>query len=183
ATGNVRVEVANGDLVDANNIEVPDTQNLAELQALWNQMLATQSTAQVSINQTINAYEGQIDQGYQSYWQFRSQQPNPSVYDPNFQVTLSPAQRDAWFSYYKSQGLSDTDAANAIQTLENQQTQEYHTLNTTYGKLGNSYDPSYRYYANQTPLNVSPNLTFGPSNISVNLITLTGNPYTTGQAV
>ena len=51
-------------------------------------MLATESTAQVSINNTINAYESQIDQEYQTYWQFRNEQPDPSVFDPNFQVTL-----------------------------------------------------------------------------------------------
>jgi hypothetical protein len=191
AAGNVRVVVPNGNLVDANNVSVPDTQNLTELEALWNRMLATQSTAQVSINNTIDAYESQIDQEYQSYWQFRNEQPNPSVYDPNFQVTLPAAQLAAWTQFYTAQGTSQgltgtaltTFVQNAITTLENQQTQEYHTLNTTFGKFGNTYNPSFRYYANQTPLNVGPNLTFGSSNVSGNDITLTGNAYTTGQAV
>ena len=40
-TGNIRVEVPGGSLVDANNISVPDTQNLSELEARWNSMLAT----------------------------------------------------------------------------------------------------------------------------------------------
>ena len=189
--GNVRVEVPNGNLIDANNISIPDTQNLAELETLWNQMLATPSTAQVSINNTINAYESQVDQNYQTYWQFRNQQPNPAIYDPSFEVTLSPSQSETWTKYFTSQGTNlgymgsalASFVQNAITTLENQQTQEYHTLNATFGKLGNSYDPNFRYYANQTPLNVGPNLTFGPSNVSGAFLTLTGNPYTTGQAV
>ncbi|MFI5455223.1 MAG: beta strand repeat-containing protein [Isosphaerales bacterium] len=182
SSGNVRVEVPNGDLVDANNISVPDTQNLTLLEARWMSMLATQSTAQISINDTINAYESQIDQEYQTYWQFRNEQPNPSVFDPNFQVTLSPGQVAAWTTYYQGQGLTPTQVAAAITTLQNADTQEYRTFNATFGKLGNSFDPNYRYYANQTPLNVNSNLTFGASSLDVTgfLITLPGNGYSTG---
>src|SRR5208283_828505 len=132
-----------------------------------------------------NAYESEIDQEYQTYWQFRDEQPNPSVYDPNFQVTLSPAQEAAWTTYYEGQGLTPSQAAAAISTLENADTQEYHTYNATFGKLGNSYNPTYRYYANQTPLNVNSNLTFGASDLDATgyLITLPGNGYSTGPAV
>ena len=192
AAGNVRVWVPNGNLVDANNVSVPDTQNLTELMALWNSMLATQSTAQVSITNTINAYQNQIDQEYQSYWQFRNEQPNPSVFDPNFQVTLPAGQITAWTQYYTTQGQQQALSGSmltafvqsAITTLENQQTQEYHTLNTTFGKLGSSYIPDYRYYANQTPLNVGANIPFSAAYVvSLQYLSLPGNPYTTGQAV
>ena len=113
------------------------------------------------------------------------------AFDPTYQVTFSGARLDAWKQYYTAQGTSQGLTGNAlagfvqsgIATLENQQTQEYDALNTTYGKFGDFYDPNFRYFANQTPLNASPNLTFGPSNVSGNAITLTGNPYTTGQAV
>ncbi len=180
--GNVRVEVPNGNLVDANNVSVPDTQNLTLLEARWQSMLATDSTAQVSINATINAYESQIDQEYQTYWQFRDEQPNPSVFDPNFQVTLSPAQVTAWTAYYNSIGV---DPTSAIATLQNADTQEYHTFNAIFGKLGNTYNPNYRYYANQTPLNANSNLTFSASSLDPTgfLLTLPGNGYVTGTAV
>ncbi len=186
SAGNVRVEVPNGGLIDANNVSVPDTENLTLLEARWNSMLATQSTAQTSINQTINAYESEIDQEYQTYWQFRDEQPNPSVYDPNFQVTLTPAQLAGWTAYYQGQqGDTPAQVTAAITTLENADTQEYHTYNATFGKLGDTYDPTYRYYANQTPLNVNANLTFGASSLDPTgfLITLPGNGYSTGTPV
>ena len=193
AAGDVRVEVPGGNLVDANNISVPDVQNLTLLEARWNSMLATGSTAQVSINNTINAYESQIDQEYQTYWQFRDEQADPSVFDPNFQVTLPAAQLSAWTAFYTTQGTSMglsgsyvTDFVNnAIQTLENTDTQEYRTLNATFGKLGNTFDPNYRYYANQTPLNMGTPLSFGASAIDATgfWITLPGNGFSSSTPV
>ena len=193
STGDVRVLVPDGDLVDANNISQPDTQNLTALESLWTRMLATGSTAQTSINNTINAFEGQIDQEYQTYWTFRDEQPNPAVYDPTFQVTLPAGQLTAWTQYYtaqgQAQGLSGSALTsfvnNAIQTLENSDEQEYHTFNAIFGKLGNSYNPSYRYYANQTPLSILSSLTFGPTDIggAGTLIDLPGNAYVTGEPV
>ena len=148
-------------------------------------MLATNSTAQISINDTINAYESEIDQEYQTYWQFRDEQTDPSVFDPNFQVTLSAGQLAAWTSYYQGLGFNPTQVANAITTIENADTQEYRTYNATFGKLGNSYNPNYRYYANQTPLNVNSGLTFSASSLDPTgyLINLPGNGYSTGTAV
>jgi mucin-19 len=192
-TGNVRIEVPGGSLVDANNVSVPDTQNLAALEARWNSMLATQSTAQISITSTINAFESQIDQEYQTYWIFRNEQPDPSVFDPSFEVTLPPGQLDAWTTYYTNQGTGmglsgaalTTFVDNAITTLENANTQEYRTINAIFGKLGSAYNPNYRYYANQTPLSGNVNLTFGAANIDATgfLINLPGNGYVTGQVV
>ena len=193
SAGNIRVEVPDGNLVDANNISVPDTQNLSELEAQWNSMLATQSTAQVSVNDTITAYENEIDQEYQTYWMFRDEQPDPSVYDPTFQVTLPPAQLAAWTTYFTNEGTAQglsgsalaTFVSNALTTLANTDTQEYHAYNAIFGKLGNSYDPSYMYFANQTPLSGSVTLTFGAADIDATgyLIDLPGNGYVTGQAV
>ncbi|MFI5454966.1 MAG: dockerin type I domain-containing protein [Isosphaerales bacterium] len=192
-TGNIRVEVKGGNLVDANNISVPDTQNLAELEGRWNSMLATQSTAQISVNDTINAYENQIDQEYQTYWIFRDEQPNSSVFDPTFQVTLPPGQLAAWTTYYTNQGTSQglsgsalsTFVNNALTTLGNADTQEYRTFNAIFGKLGNSFNPNYMYFANQTPLAGSVTLNFGPADIDPTgtLIDLPGNGYVTGQAL
>ena len=193
STGNIRVEVPDGNLVDANNISVPDTENLSELEAQWTGMLATQSTAQISVDDTINAYENEIDQEYQTYWMFRDEQPNPSVFDPTFQVTLPAGQLAAWTTYYTSQGTSQglsgtalsTFVNNALTTLANADTQEYRSYNAIFGKLGNSYNPNYMYFANQTPLGGSVSLTFGPADIDSTgyLIDLPGNGYVTGQAL
>ncbi len=193
--GNVRVEVPSGSLIDANNVSVPDTQNLAELEARWNSMLATQSTAQISLNSTINAFENQIDQEYQTYWTFRDEQPDPSVFDPTFQVTLPAGQLAAWTTYYTNVGSQPPNSLsgaalttfvnNAITTLENADTQEYRTFNTTFGKLGSSYNPDYRYYANQTPLNGNASLTFTAASLDSTgyLLNLPGSGYVTGQVV
>src|SRR5262249_59478884 len=91
------------------------------------------------------------------------------AFDPSYQVTFSGARLDAWVQYYTAQGISQGHFGTGligfvlagITTLENQQTQQYDALNTTYGKFGDFYDPNFRYFANQTPLNVGPNLTFG----------------------
>ena len=74
---------------------------------------------------------------------------------------------------------------NALTTLGNTDTQEYRTFNAIFGKLGNSYNPSYMYFANQTPLSGSVTLTFGPADIDPTgtLINLPGNGYVTGQAL
>ncbi len=188
SSGSVRVDVPDGSLIDGNNVTVTDTENLAELQARWNSMLATTSTAQASVDATINAYESEIEQEYQTYWQFRDEQPDPSVYDPTFEVTLSPEELPAWEQYYENQGLTPSQVAAAIMTLENTDTQEYHTFNAIFGKLGTTYNPRYMYFANQTPLTSSASLSFGPSNITSTsiiptMIDLPGNGFVTGTPV
>ena len=47
------------------------------------------------------------------------------------------------------------------------------------------YDPNYRYYANQTPLNVNSNLTFSAASLDATgfLLNLPGNGYSTGTPV
>jgi hypothetical protein len=194
-SGDVRVEVPSGDLIDADNVSVANTQNITELLALWDSMLATNDTAQTSIDATINAYQNQVDQGYRTYWQYRNEQPDPSVYDPTFEVTLSGAQTAAYTDYYTSQGqaegLSGSALAafvdNAITTLENDESQQYRTLNATYGKFGNTFNASFAYLANQTPLSGSPivHQSFGPSNIdgTGKMINLPQNVFTTGEQV
>ena len=82
-------------------------------------MLATQSTAQISIDDTINAYENEIDQEYQTYWMFRDEQPDPSVFDPTFQVTLPAGQLAAWTTYYTSQGTVAGALRHALSTFVN----------------------------------------------------------------
>ena len=191
SVGNIRVEVPDGNLVDANNISVPDTQNLSALEGRWAGMLATQSTAQISVTDTVTAYENQIDQEYQTYWMFRDEQPNPSVFDPTFQVTLPAGQLAAWTAYYTGQGTVEglsgtaltTFVNNALAALASADNEEYRSDNAIFGKLGNSFNPNFMYFANQTPLSGSVTLTLGPADIDSTgyLIDLPGNGYVTGQ--
>ena len=284
--GEVRVVVDAGNLIDADTLQEADPRTQTELETLWANMTATVSTAQASTENTIQAYDAQQTRNYQTYWQYRNQQPNPSVFDPNFQVTLSDAQIAALTNYYTTAATptitnvvvngtvnslalgsanpfptgaavvyrdhgnpdnaldgsgtlvdgqtyyviaSDTDASldgtrielaltkaaalagnaidlsslatvsgtqtvgyegsvlttfvqTAITTIENDQTTQYRTLNTTYGKLSSSYDPNYVYHANDTSIATQ---TFGSSavNTSTSVITLPANSLLTGQAV
>ncbi|MGH3551947.1 MAG: beta strand repeat-containing protein, partial [Mycobacterium sp.] len=68
-------------------------------------------------------------QEYQTYWQFRNEQPDPSVFDPNFLVVLTPAQ----LAYYQSAPLNYSPAE--ILSLENANTAEYHVLEAQYSQF------------------------------------------------
>ena len=79
----------------------------------------------------------------------------------------------------------------AIQTLKNQQTQEYQTLNATWGQVGNIeegttnydagiWDPSFSYSAGGPEL-IAAN--FAASAITGNVITIGANSLITGQAI
>ena len=105
-----------------------------------------------------------------------SQSDHGATFDQDFQITLSQAEHDAFFSYCTSQGLSDQDAEDAITTLETARTAEYHHLNDIYGKLGDTFNPNYRY---QTALTQ----TFDASAVNAGAITLVGNVFQTGQAI
>jgi len=97
--GDVRIEVDGGNLVDVNGNEVRDLRTEQELLAMWDRMWATEATAQQSIDATISAYEGMKTREYRAYWQYRNQQPDPSVYDPAFRVSLSAGEPDFYTAY------------------------------------------------------------------------------------
>jgi Ca2+-binding RTX toxin-like protein len=178
APGDVRIEVASGNLVDGNTVEVRDTRTEAQLDALWDRMWATEDTANESITRTIEAYENVKTRDYQAYWRYRNQQPDPAVYDPNFQVTLSEAERAYYEEYYAGQGLNPAEIEDAITTLENQRTTEYHTLHKTYGNLGNSYDPDWSYDVDDPNLHQRFDAVGVDSSIDVGM-----HVFTNGQAV
>ena len=119
-------------------------------------------------------------------------------YDPGYHVTLSANQQTAYTDYYtrqgQAQGLSGsaltTYVTNAITTLEGQRTQEYHTLNEAWGRVGNIdsggahydpgiCDPGFSYSASDPKLHE----TFGASAVSGSTIDLGVNAFTTGEAV
>jgi hypothetical protein len=136
-TGDVRLEIASGALIDVNTDENRDPRTEEQLLRLWQKMRATADAAQQSIDATIEAYENVITSSYHSYWKFRLQQGDPSVYDATFRVTLSTAERSFYAQYYADQGMSSAQVDAAITTLENKRTVQYHTLHQTYGDIGN----------------------------------------------
>ena len=77
--GDVRVEVPNGNLTNANTNVVTDTRTWNQLLNMYTQMEATGTAAQDSINNTINAYEAGQTQDYQTYWTYRNQQSDDYV--------------------------------------------------------------------------------------------------------
>ena len=137
-TGDVHLQVDNGDLIDSNTNDTRDERTIAQLQSLWSDMqLTIASGADTAAAQNITAYEGLKTREYQSYWSYRAQQADASVYDQSFQVHLSVQE----ITYYQSIGWSDAKIAD----LAAKRTTEYHDLNAIYGGLGNSFDANYAY--------------------------------------
>ena len=145
-SGNVWLEIQAGDLLDANTSADTDDRTRDELLAgVWSQLQLTVDTgAQDKIDTTLDNFAGTKEAEYRIYWQFRETQADPSVYDAAHLITLSDDEQ-VWvrgFLYRGStaQGLSgtalDTFVADAITTLENRRTAQYHTLHTTYGVFG-----------------------------------------------
>ena len=136
--GDVEITLNSGDILDFNDNDTDDERTIAELSTLWDDMMLTGSAAEQAMQANVAAYEGLKIREYKSYWSYRNQQDDPSVYDADFQVTLSDEARD-----YYSDVLGWDDAA--IEALELKRTDEYHSLHTTWGALGDTYDPDYSY--------------------------------------
>ena len=62
------------------------------------------NNASTKIQNTIDSYISGKESAYRQYWVFRNMQPDPSVYDANFIVSLTPAEDDAYTDYYTRQG-------------------------------------------------------------------------------
>jgi hypothetical protein len=136
--GDVYLQVLDGNLTDANGNDTRDERAITELEALWGSMSLTIATgADAAAAQNIAAYEGLKTREYESYWNYREQQADPSVYDPDFHVSLS-ADELAW---YRDNGWSDEDIAD----LEAKRTREYLDLHGEYGGLGDERIEGYAY--------------------------------------
>jgi hypothetical protein len=99
--------------------------------------LTLDSGAAAAAQQNIEAYEGLKTREYNSYWNYREQQADPSVYDPDFQVTLSEDE----LTWYQDNGWTESDIAD----LEAKRTAEYHDLHGEYGSLGDTRIADYAY--------------------------------------
>jgi hypothetical protein len=173
-SGDVRVEVLTGDLIDQNTVEVKDTRTEQQLLQLYDKMLATDATAGQSIDATIAAYESVKTRDYQAYWRYLNS--FGGTYSASQQVTLSAAEVAYYTDYYTNLGQN---AAAAITTLENQRTAEYHTLHATYGNVTATYNAGWAYDVDDITLHQR----FGAAAVSASKIELTSHVFTTGQAV
>jgi hypothetical protein len=132
-TGDVYIKVVDGNLLDGNQQETRDQRTYDELKGgVWADLSLTRELgaldkveAERVVLRSVKEFE------YQTYWNFREQQPDPSVYDENFQVTLS-ADEVAFYTVFYGGG---TAAEDAITTLENSRTQQYHDLHSEYGSI------------------------------------------------
>ena len=138
--GDVWLEVQNGDLLDVNQDSDRDDRTYLELKnGLWQDLqLTSEGGAEAKIQETLDSFAATKEQEYNAYWQFRSTQPDPSVYDNTHTVTLTAAEED----FYRTE-LGFDDAA--IDTLESARTTQYHTLHATWGPEGDVFDPDFTY--------------------------------------
>ncbi|MEN6412388.1 MAG: hypothetical protein ABFC84_06420, partial [Veillonellales bacterium] len=118
AGGDVSLEVANGSMIDANPEEKKDTRTIAQLQALWDNMLLTGTGATTSADNTVKAYKQAKQAEYQKYWQMRNVR---ATYDANGNIT----------------GYQADDYSNPSGDAE------YQRLHAAYGNT--SYNPSWVY--------------------------------------
>lgn len=129
-SGSLWLAVNSGSLIDANNVSQRDERTYQELlTGVWTDL---QLTAGTGANDKIQATKDSFAAGkaaeYAAYWQYRSTQADPSVYDSGFQVTLS-AEEDAYYrAYYTAQGLPAAAVDAAVATLAASRTQQYHGL-------------------------------------------------------
>jgi hypothetical protein len=79
----------------------------------------------------------QKESSYRTYWEWRETQPDGgAVYDPNFTVPFTEAERAEYEAYYRAQGISeglsgaelDAYVAAAIATVQTARTTQYQTM-------------------------------------------------------
>lgn len=154
----VWLKVANGSLLDANKIYTRDDRTYEELlNSVYKRLQLLEETgAQEKINNLYSSIASIKTQEYRTYWQYRNQQHDPTVFDPTFIVTLTDAERNYYEDFYRQLGIEqgktgtelDSFIADAIQTLETARTEQYRNLHTLYG-ADNTYNPDYSYVLSQ----------------------------------
>ncbi|EAR60225.1 type I secretion target repeat protein [Oceanospirillum sp. MED92] len=151
--GDVTITITAGSLVDANDSAVRDERTYAELSTgLWEDLglIKGSAAANAKIQETLDAFANSREQEYQAYWDIRNNQ-FAGAYDASQQATLSTEETTFYTEYYTELGTSNglSGAAltsyvdDALQTLANKRTAEYHTLHTSYG--ADPYDAGFTY--------------------------------------
>jgi len=161
-TGKAWIWVPNGSLYDANMAQTRDDRTYETLKnGVWSDLQLTDSTgAQEKIANTINSYASQKEREYHTYWLYRNLQPDPETYDPDFVVPFTSQEQAAYEQYYTDQGIEmglsgeelDAFVQNAIATLENSRTTQYHTLHAQFAayfdRLGQPFPTNHNEYHN-----------------------------------
>ena len=98
-----------------------------------------------ALQQNIEAYEGIKTREYHKYWKYRAQQANPDAYDSGFQVTLSAEEEASYRNDYEEKGMDEDQINDAITTLEQKRTDEYPSLHTVWGDMGDEHVSDYAY--------------------------------------
>ncbi|WP_261842146.1 LEPR-XLL domain-containing protein [Aliamphritea ceti] len=151
--GNVSINVAHGSLIDANTTAVRDERTYAELSTgLWQSMglITGSASAQDKLDDVLDSYTNARDREYGEYWAIRNGEFK-GVYDITQTPELSANEDTYYRTVYTQQGTADglsgtalaTFVDNAIQTLNNKRTAEYHALHQKYG--AQAYDDAYSY--------------------------------------
>ncbi|MCA9064888.1 MAG: calcium-binding protein, partial [Planctomycetaceae bacterium] len=140
--GDVSIEVVAGSLIDANRLETRDERSRDQLlSTVWQSLNLTAGTgAQDKIDETLGTFAASKTRDYRTYWEWRNRTANPAVYDPGSVITLTAEEQAAYEAFYTAQGqadgLSGTDltdyVTDAITTLNNSRTTQYHTLHAEY---------------------------------------------------
>ncbi|CAM2780863.1 LEPR-XLL domain-containing protein [Vibrio rarus] len=153
SSGDVSITVSQGSLVDANNTTARDERTYEELSTgLWQNLglIEGSDTAQDKIDNVIDAYVTAREMEYSTYWNIRNGQFD-GVYTADEEVALSADEEEYYREVYETIGLEDgltdveleTFVDDAIQTLVNKRTAEYHALHASYG--ADDYDSEYEY--------------------------------------
>ncbi len=122
--GDVRIEAANGSIVDANRSEKKDQRTIDQLEQLWDDMrLIDGEGAEESAQDTISAYKGAKKSEYELYWRLRGVAP---ILDENGDVVG-----------YTAETFDPTQAGDIMDP------EQYGDLHNAYGK--GTYDPNFTY--------------------------------------
>lgn len=129
-TGNVRVKLDKGSILDNNSVEVESQRTKEQLEKLWDDMDLIGDDARKGAENTIQAYQAMKKQEYETYWQYRNKT------EGDVSKLVSEEEKQA---YRTTLGWSDEQ----IQSLEKRLTKEYLEAEQEYGSK--PYDKNWIY--------------------------------------
>lgn len=143
AGGDVRIDIIDDTLIDGNLNDVRDDRAIEEIAGkVWGDLQLTVDRGwSDKRDERVNALKSSQTQSYNSYWNFRETQVDPSTYDPNHRVAVSQVERD----YYANN-------EETIAFIEARRTTQYHSLHSTWDSLGNERIDSFIYQPSNAEL-------------------------------
>ena len=140
--GDVVLKAAQGSIIDVNPNQERDVVAEAEMLEFWERIRLTGEAAKRSADDTVTAYENLKLREYRTYWQyrerFRDKDGSILPYSPKSVIVLSQSEKSCLIDEL---GWSES----MILDHEARLTAEYHDLHSKYGKVSESYDPTWRY--------------------------------------